>query len=59
MEILRNLSVSKSEEIEITFSNLRVSLEFTGFFDWISAVGIKLSRWWQNFLFEKLHHAYL
>ena len=49
MEILRDLSVSNSEEIEITLSNLRVGLKFEGFFDWISAVRIKLSRWWAKF----------
>ena len=49
MKILRDLSVSKSEEIKITLSNLRVSLEFKGFFDWISTVRIKLSRWWAKF----------
>ena len=49
MEILGDLSISKGEEIEVTVSNLRVSLEFKGFFDWISAVRIELSRWWAKF----------
>ena len=49
MEILRDLSVSKSEEIEITLRILRVSLESRGLFYWIVTVKMKLSRWRAKF----------